>query len=274
MAAFEGIGGRDRHAPPRYQTPPANFATEPGGLILGHVAGGAAEKICPGTFRPSSWSPDGKVLLVSAGVRQETFLCDPGMGALTPILRHSSVSVHSAQFSRDGRWIAFHVTTSPITRRLFVMRYEGPRLYGESEWMPVSEGKAMDREPRWSPNGNVLYYLSTRDGNHCIWAQRLDPLTKRAVGEPASILHLHTARRVAQRRAGYGNYRPVGDVRPHHFCDARADWEYLDDEAGGVVGSHSASLSRSSKTLSFWNHEISRRRSESAGPAPRLRPVR
>src|SRR6516162_1482470 len=22
MAAFEGIGGRDRHAPPRYQTPP------------------------------------------------------------------------------------------------------------------------------------------------------------------------------------------------------------------------------------------------------------
>src|SRR6516162_11673943 len=29
MAAFEGIGGRDRHAPPRYQTPPPNFATEP-----------------------------------------------------------------------------------------------------------------------------------------------------------------------------------------------------------------------------------------------------
>ena len=32
MAAFEGIGGRDRHAPPRYQTPPANFATEPNGV--------------------------------------------------------------------------------------------------------------------------------------------------------------------------------------------------------------------------------------------------
>src|SRR6516164_459545 len=29
MAAFEGIGGRDRHAPPRYQTPAPNFATEP-----------------------------------------------------------------------------------------------------------------------------------------------------------------------------------------------------------------------------------------------------
>src|SRR6516164_4619850 len=33
MAAFEGIGGRDRHAPPRYQTPPPNFATEPAYLL-------------------------------------------------------------------------------------------------------------------------------------------------------------------------------------------------------------------------------------------------
>jgi predicted lipid-binding transport protein (Tim44 family) len=49
MAAFEGIGGRDRHAPPRYQTPPANFATEPsplsnwprypGGAIAGALIG-------------------------------------------------------------------------------------------------------------------------------------------------------------------------------------------------------------------------------------------
>jgi hypothetical protein len=33
MAAFEGIGGRDRHAPPRYQTPPANFTTEPNRML-------------------------------------------------------------------------------------------------------------------------------------------------------------------------------------------------------------------------------------------------
>src|SRR6516164_3244351 len=38
MAAFEGIGGRDRHAPPRYQTPPPNFATEPISLSLVLVA--------------------------------------------------------------------------------------------------------------------------------------------------------------------------------------------------------------------------------------------
>src|SRR6516225_8773827 len=37
MAAFEGIGGRDRHAFPRYQTPPANFATEPCQIHLNRV---------------------------------------------------------------------------------------------------------------------------------------------------------------------------------------------------------------------------------------------
>ena len=46
---------------------------------------------------------------------------------------------------------------------------------GQAEWLPVSDGKVMDREPRWSSNGNLLYFLSTRDGNHCIWAQRLEP---------------------------------------------------------------------------------------------------
>jgi hypothetical protein len=75
-----------------------------------------------------------------------------------------------------------------------MVRYEGARLYSEAEWIPVSDGKTMDREPRWSPNGNVLYFLSTRDGNNCIWAQRLDKATKRPTGEPIAILHLHSAR--------------------------------------------------------------------------------
>src|SRR6516165_8347443 len=51
MAAFEGIGGRDRHAPPRYQTPPANFATEPWfpitmrWTVMNQMAKGLAETV-------------------------------------------------------------------------------------------------------------------------------------------------------------------------------------------------------------------------------------
>jgi hypothetical protein len=48
---------------------------------------------------------------------------------------------------------------------------------------------------RWSPDGNLLYYLSERDGFRCIRAQRLDPATKRPVGAPFDVYHSHSARR-------------------------------------------------------------------------------
>ena len=52
----------------------------------------------------------------------------------------------------------------------------------------------MDREPRWSPDGSLLYFLSERDGFRCLWAQRLDPATKHAVGLPRGIHHFHRSR--------------------------------------------------------------------------------
>jgi len=47
----------------------------------------------------------------------------------------------------------------------------------------------------WSPNGNVIYFLSERDGFRCIWAQRLDGATKHPTGTPIPIQHFHTASR-------------------------------------------------------------------------------
>jgi hypothetical protein len=65
----------------------------------------------------------------------------------------------------------------------------------EESWIPITDGKGLDREAAWSPDGNLLYFLSDRDGFRCIWAQRLQPATKRPVGEPSAVLHFHHARR-------------------------------------------------------------------------------
>ena len=47
-------------------------------------------------------------------------------------------------------------------------------------------------QPSWSPNANLLYFWSDRDGSPCLWAQRLDPATKRPTGEPLGIQHFHS----------------------------------------------------------------------------------
>jgi hypothetical protein len=49
-------------------------------------------------------------------------------------------------------------------------------------------------KPRWSPDGNTLYFISDRDGFRCVWAQALQPDTKRPLGEPVAIYHFHSSR--------------------------------------------------------------------------------
>src|SRR5215470_1630857 len=46
-----------------------------------------------------------------------------------------------------------------------------------------------------APDGATLFFLSPRDGFHCIWAQRIDPATKRSAGAPFAVYHQHSARR-------------------------------------------------------------------------------
>ena len=43
----------------------------------------------------------------------------------------------------------------------------------------------------WSPGGNLLYFISERDGYRCIWAQHLNQKTKVPVGSAIPVHHFH-----------------------------------------------------------------------------------
>ena len=92
-----------------------------------------------------------------------------------------------------SRSIAVSQIGSPRSQ-VFVAPYRGHVRIEANEWIPVTQGWDADDKPRWSPNGNLLYFISDRDGFRCIWAQRLDPDTKRPVGEPFDVKHFHRAR--------------------------------------------------------------------------------
>jgi hypothetical protein len=64
----------------------------------------------------------------------------------------------------------------------------------------------VDIYPSWSPDGNLLYFFSDRDGFRCLWAQSLDRLTKRPAGVPLAVYHFHRSR---QSPRGFGPQNAV-----------------------------------------------------------------
>ena len=77
-----------------------------------------------------------------------------------------------------------------------------------------------------------------RDGFYCVWAQRVDRVTKRPVGDPRPIYHSHVGPRVSITSLAY---RP----RPDGLHVGRSDEQHLDgDLERRLVGSAGAAADR------------------------------
>ena len=135
-------------------------------------------------------SDDGQYVVASGG--GTTFVIQTQTREEVPI---ASEQLFSPQFSRDGHWLVFHVPNSAATRQIYVMRFHAGRQTPRSEWIPITEGKQLDRDAQWSPDGNLLYFLADREGMRGIYAQRLDPITKRPVQPPFEVRMFRSARR-------------------------------------------------------------------------------
>jgi len=159
------------------------------------ASGGAPEKVCEDCGLPTHWSSDGRRILFEPGSRiARLVLFNVGSKQKIELLQQPMYGLHAARFSPDDRWIAYHADNGPFTRQIFIAAFHGETALGENEWIPVTDGAAMDHSPYWSPDGNLLYFLSERDGFRCIWAQRLQAATKRPAGPALPIRHFHTAR--------------------------------------------------------------------------------
>ena len=104
----------------------------------------------------------------------------------------------SSRFSWDGRWVASIRSNKSAPSDIVVQQLADDHdlntqvlasIGGEGDgfayWSAASS--LLD----WSPDGNLLYFASDRDRYRCIWAQRLHPVTKSAIGKPFAVLHNH-----------------------------------------------------------------------------------
>ncbi len=157
-------------------------------LRLQASAGGVHQEVCKNCGAVAAWSSDGRLL-----VGQPFRIVDPITGTDLDILGSPNEPFYESSFSPDDRWVVFHKLIAADRTQIYAAPPERMAEDGEESWIPITEGKAMDDKPRWSPDGNLIYFTSDRDGFTCLWAQRLDPATKQPSGAAIDLRHFHQA---------------------------------------------------------------------------------
>jgi Tol biopolymer transport system component/DNA-binding winged helix-turn-helix (wHTH) protein len=140
------------------------------------------------------WSPDGDGLLISE-LNSETQKAEirllPAAAHLQTaassrrIISSPDYNLFQAFFSPDGRWIVFQAVRNPPNPNLESDLYVMPAAGGP--WTPVSKGKPWDDKPRWSPDGNTIYFVSGRGGFFNVWGLRFDSTRGEPRGEPFRV---------------------------------------------------------------------------------------
>jgi eukaryotic-like serine/threonine-protein kinase len=175
-------------------------------VYLVSSSGGVTQKLCEECGPSTDVYADGSFVLLDSvgppeGIRLLNTKSKKDLLLISSKL-HPDAFLYNARFSPDSRWIAFHATMgSPTARQIFIVPFRGehvafaPGGITDADWVPVTDGSQLDRDPYWSPDGSALYFLSERDGFRCVWMHHLEPSTKRPIGAAVPVRHFHTARR-------------------------------------------------------------------------------
>jgi dipeptidyl aminopeptidase/acylaminoacyl peptidase len=77
-------------------------------------------------------------------------------------------SVSDPQLSPDGKWVAYTLSTPSLEDNRNVSRIWVVEVAtGKSR--QLTGGPGSDRQPRWSPDGKALAFISTREGGAQVW---------------------------------------------------------------------------------------------------------
>jgi serine/threonine protein kinase len=196
---------RDPRQPARQVTQgadPKSFpVVDPAGRAVAYAAGVAptdsigvyrdeqVHTVCRRCGRPVQWL-SGTTILSLAEDGSELLSIDSRTGSVARWFKPQRDRIVDAGLRNGTPIAAISMQEALRDTHIQIMDMSDPlqprqlaRLSTESGWL--------DR-PRWAADGSALFYVSNRDGNLCIWKQRFDSRV-RPVGEPAPVVHLHTA---------------------------------------------------------------------------------
>jgi DNA-binding winged helix-turn-helix (wHTH) protein/Tol biopolymer transport system component len=185
------------------------------------ASGGEPKQVCE-SCTARGFSSNGSVVLIQKYSRygggdppNRITAVDLTSGTEKEFIKAPDKSVYHPFYSWDDRWVVFKKELQdPIKSQIMIAPVRDGAAGKESEWITVTDGQYNDDKAQFSPDGNTVYFTSARDGNYCIWAQKLDPMTKRPVGAPSGYEHFHnSAGRDAASYPGVDKYLDLSVAR-------------------------------------------------------------
>ena len=194
-----GVPGRKGLAVVSHDGSQVAFAVAENGATAIYTAassGGLVRRVCERCGPPRSWTLDKQHLVYQMRNpdRSQFLLLDLASKQSHAVVADPDHDVFSGSVAGDGRWITFQAKRPGRDGQQIVVAPFRTTGIGRDEWIPITTGEYEDDKPRWSADGGAVYFTSLRDGFRCLWAARLDPATKRPIGQPAIVHHFHRAR--------------------------------------------------------------------------------
>lgn len=157
------------------------------------------EQICE-NCTPRGFSSDGSVVLAQKyhlveGREDKIVRIDLAARTEEDFLNLPDQHLFHPFFSWDDRWVVFkEMKAEPaLAAQIFITPVRQGVPGKEAEWIAVTDGLHQDDKPQFSADGHTVFFTSTRDGYVCIWAQKLDPVTRHPVGPPVGFEHFHNS---------------------------------------------------------------------------------
>jgi eukaryotic-like serine/threonine-protein kinase len=128
-------------------------------LLMKDLAGAGEERVLfesSGESAPTSWSRDGRLLLLhmrDPNTRNDLWLLPLAPGNEPVPFLQTPFNEETGRFSPDGRWVAYAADESG-RYEIYVTAFPGPGR----RWQVSAAGGT---QPRWSPDGTELFFLSS-----------------------------------------------------------------------------------------------------------------
>ena len=173
-------------------------------LYVKDLATETEKRVLEGISSLMGWMPGGKKVLYYTPSPNLVFrLVDVDTAHVSDVgLEHPEYRSFVLRYSPRGDWLTFQLYPGESSgeSRIYVARVENRQPVEHSQWVEITSG-GTDGHPWWSPDGNTIYFISDRDEFACIWAQPLDPATKRPKGSLKVLRHLHDRQRECPNRS-------------------------------------------------------------------------